>query len=254
MREDIEKYLSDKIFPYREEKRRKDMDDLKTYEGVFDKRTLLAFYKILKRSVEYVEFPISTGKEGEVFRGAAKNGNLVAIKVYKITRLNYKGFSRYIDGDERFSHIYKRKDNIVNIWARKEFKNLQTYFGGGVSVPHPIDVWRNIVVMEYIGDESVPAPLLRECMEKIKKDVVYDIIEEMRKMLKTGIIHGDLSEYNILMLDDKPYIIDVAQGVPMNHPLADELLLRDLKNMVRVFEKMGVIMNVKELAKEIGVI
>ncbi len=253
MREDIEKYLYEKIVPYREERRRKDMNDIKTYGGVFDKRTLLAFYKILKRSVKIVEFPISTGKEGEVFRGIGKDG-YVAIKVYRISRLNYKSLSRFIEGDMRFANVSKRRDNIMYIWARKEYKNLQEYKKNGVNVPNPIDIWKNILVMEYIGDENFPAPLLKDVMENLKKDIVYKIIEEMRKMYRAGIIHGDLSEYNILIWNEKPYIIDVAQGVPIEHPLAEELLKRDLNNMERTFKKIGVEMSEREIAKEIGVI
>ncbi len=253
MKESIEKYLYEKIVPYREERRRKDMNDIKTYGGVFDKRTLLAFYKILKRGVKIVEFPISTGKEGEVFRGIGKNG-YVAIKVYRTTTLNYKGLSRFIEGDVRFANAYKRRDNIIYIWARKEFKNLQEYKNHGVNVPKPIDIWKNILVMDYIGNETTPAPLLKDVMENIKKDIVYKIIGEMRKMYKAGIIHGDLSEYNILIWDDNPYIIDVAQGVPKDHPLAGQLLRRDLSNMVRVFKKIGVEMNDEEIGRDIGVV
>ncbi len=91
-------------------------------------------------------------------------------------------------------------------------------------------------------------------MESLKKDMAYEIIEEMKKMHKAKLVHGDLSEYNILVWEGKPYIIDVAQAVPLDHPLADELMLRDLKNMVRVFKKLGVDISPKELAKEIGVI
>jgi RIO kinase 1 len=254
MKEEIEEFLYEKIAPYREEKKRKGMEDRKTYEGVFDKRTLLAFYKLLKRgSIIEVEFPISTGKEGDVFRGIGAQ-DYVAIKVYRMTTANYRGLSRFIDGDDRFAHIHKTKDTIILVWAQKEFRNLKDYHKSGVRVPRPIDRWKNIIVMEYIGDETMPAPLMKEVMESLNKEIIYEIIGEMKKMYEAKLIHGDLSEYNILVWDDEPYIIDVGQAVPIDHPLADELLLRDLKNMVRVFKKMGVDMTVKELAREIGVV
>ena len=254
MKEEIEEFLYEKIAPYREEKREKGMEDRKTYQGVFDKRTLLAFYKLLKRgSIIEVEFPISTGKEGDVFRGVGKE-DYVAIKVYRMTTANYRGLSRFIDGDDRFAHIHKTKDTIILVWAQKEFRNLKDYHKHGVRVPRPIDRWKNIIVMEYIGDETVPAPLMKEVMESLNKEIIYEIIGEMKKMYDAKLVHGDLSEYNILIWDDEPYIIDVGQAVPLDHPLADELLMRDLKNMVRVFKKLGVDMSVKELAKEIGVV
>ena len=254
MKKDMEEYLYEKIVPYREEKRKKGMEDRKTYAGVFDKRTLLAFYKLLKRgTIKEVEFPISTGKEGDVFRGIGKNG-YVAIKVYRITTANYKGLSKFIDGDDRFAHIHKTKDTIIFVWAQKEFRNLRDFRKYGVNVPEPIDRWKNIIVMNYVGNENMAAPLMKDVMESLKKDMAYEIIEEMKKMHKANLVHGDLSEYNILVWEDKPYIIDVAQAVPLDHPLADELMLRDLKNMVRVFKKLGVDISPKDLAKEIGVI
>ncbi len=254
MKEEIEEFLYKKIVPYREEKREKGMEDRKTYGGVFDKRTLLAFYKLLKKgTIKEVEFPISTGKEGDVFRGIGTE-SYVAIKVYRMTTANYRGLSRFIDGDDRFAHIHKTKDTIILVWAQKEFRNLKDYYKRGVRVPKPIDRWKNILVMEYIGDESMPAPLMKEVMESLNKEIIYEIIGEMKKMYEAKLVHGDLSEYNILVWDDEPYIIDVAQAVPLDHPLADELLLRDLKNMARVFKKLGVEMKVKDLAKEIGVI
>ncbi len=253
MNKDIEKYLYEKIVPYREERREKDMDDRKAYGGVFDKRTLLAFYKLLKKGIfKEVEFPISTGKEGDVFRGK-RDGEFVAIKVYRMTTINYRGLSKFIDGDDRFAHIHKTKDNIILIWARKEFKNLTQYHRDGVRVPKPIDVWKNIIVMDYVGDANMPAPLMKDVMPSLEKEFGYAIIEEMRKMLKAKLIHGDLSEYNILVWNEMPYIIDVAQAVPMEHPLAHKLLARDVKNITRVLNKMGLRIEMKELLKEIGV-
>ncbi|MCD6369970.1 MAG: serine protein kinase RIO [Thermoplasmata archaeon] len=254
MKKEIDKYLYEKIIPYRQERREKDMDDRKAYGGVFDKRTLLAFYKLLKKGViQEVEFPISTGKEGDVFR-ARRDDELLAVKVYRMATINYKGLSRFIDGDDRFTHIHKTKDTIIFLWSRKEFRNLGDYYNRGVSVPRPVALWKNILVMEYIGDESRPAPLLKEVLNRVHREIGYEIIEEMRKMLKAKLVHGDLSEYNILIWEDKPYIIDVAQAVPINHPLANELFLRDVKNMVRVLNKIGLGITKKELIKEIEVI
>ncbi len=254
MKRQVDEYLYEKIVPYREERREKDMDDRKAYGGVFDKRTLLAFYKLLKKGViDIVEFPISTGKEGDVFRAVGKEGFL-AVKVYRMTTINYKGLSRFIDGDDRFAHIHKTKDTVILIWARKEFRNLSDYYKKGVNVPKPMAVWKNILVMDYIGDEVMPAPLLKDVIQDTPREFAFLLIEEMRKMLKAKLIHGDLSEYNILVWDEKPYIIDVAQAVPLDHPLADDLLLRDVRNMVRVLNKLGLGIREKELMKEIEVI
>ncbi len=253
MRKDIEDYLFERLVPYRE-KREKGEEDKKTYGDVFDKRTLLAFYKILKRGVKIVEFPISTGKEATVFRARRKNDDLVAIKVYRITRLNYKSLSRFIDGDDRFANVHKTKDNIIFIWARKEFRNLQTMHEFGVRVPKPIDMWKNIIVMDYIGDEIRPAPLMKDVMESLKKDIVFEIIGEMKKIVKSGLIHGDLSEYNVLIWNDMPYIIDVGQAVPRNHPLAEMLMARDIRNILRIAKKFNIVMNFEDILHELEVV
>ncbi len=254
MKQEIEDYLYEKLIPYRRERREKGAEDRKTYDGVFDRRTLLSFYKLFNRgAIDEVEFPISTGKEAVVFRGKAGE-DFRAVKVYRMSTANYRGLSRFIDGDDRFAHIHKTKDTIILVWAQKEFRNLRDYRKASVRVPEPVDRWNNIVVMGYVGDETTPAPLLKDVMERLNKEMAYEIIEEMRKMLHANLVHGDLSEYNILVWDDKPWIIDVAQAVPMSHPLAEELLARDIRNMSRFFKKIGFSITPGELAREIGVI
>ncbi len=250
--EEFEEVL-DRFIPYRESKD-KGVEYRKTYGDVFDRRTLLAFYKLLKRSIEYVEFPISTGKEAMVFRARGKGNELFAVKVYRITRLNYKGLSKFIDGDERFDRVHKTRDNIVFIWARKEHRNLKTFYEKGVIVPKPIDLWKNIVVMEYVGDEKSPAPLMKDVMENLKKDILFEIIDEMKKMLQSGLVHGDLSEYNILIWEDKPWIIDVGQAVPPSHPLAQQLLARDVKNVINIARKMDINIDRDYVLRELEVI
>ncbi len=252
MKEDFDEIL-ERFVPYKERKE-KGEEDKKTFGDVFDRRTLLAFYKLLKRSIDIVEFPISSGKEAVVFRALGKDGNYLAVKTYVITRLNYKGLSKFIDGDDRFANVHKTKDNIVFIWARKEYRNLKTFHQNGVRVPKPVDMWKNIIVMEYVGNESRPAPLMKDVMENLKKDIIFEIIAEMKKMVNAGLIHGDLSEYNILIWNEKPWIIDVGQAVPDTHPLAMQLLARDVRNIVNLGKKMNVHLKNEEVLKELGVI
>jgi RIO kinase 1 len=62
-------------------------------------------------------------------------------------------------------------------------------------------------------------------------------VEGIKKLYRANLVHGDLSEYNILIKNREPYIIDISQGVPLDHPLAEELLQRDVKNISRFFNK-----------------
>jgi RIO kinase 1 len=68
---------------------------------------------------------------------------------------------------------------------------------------------------------------------------------------KAGIVHADLSAYNILMYQDKPYIIDVGQGVLLEHPESIEFLKRDIHNIVQYFKKFDIKADEKEIFNRI---
>jgi RIO kinase 1 len=210
--------------------------DRKILEGVFDKPTLLVFGKLFSdKTIEMVEFPISVGKEGCVFRAITPDNKFVAVKVYRIVSQTFRNISKYIEGDPRFRTFRNRRDLIYE-WANKEFKNLQLLENIGVLVPHPIRRIKNVLVMEYIGDRVAPAPLLKEVKLTNPKKFLDKIIEYMDKMYKKAeLVHGDLSEYNILVHNEKPYIIDVGQTVIKDHPSALEFLRRDIYNITRFF-------------------
>ncbi|MEM4646641.1 MAG: RIO1 family regulatory kinase/ATPase, partial [Zestosphaera sp.] len=71
--------------------------------------------------------------------------------------------------------------------------------------------------------------------------IFQQIIEDVRKAyLKAKLVHGDLSEYNVMIWNKRHYIIDVSQAVPITHPNATNLLQRDLRNIIRFFEYVGV--------------
>ncbi|MFQ6095991.1 MAG: RIO1 family regulatory kinase/ATPase, partial [Candidatus Bathyarchaeia archaeon] len=129
--------------------------------------------------------------------------------------------------------------------AEKEFQALKMVHPCGVSVPRPITQNRHVVVMGMIeGDELVefiqiprPRRILDEILSNVKK--AYH---------EAGVIHADLSEFNIILKpDDHIMIIDWPQYVRVNHPNADYLLQRDVKNVLRFFSrKFGVKMKLKD--------
>ncbi|MCK4456982.1 MAG: serine protein kinase RIO, partial [Thermoplasmata archaeon] len=96
-----------------------------------------------------------------------------------------------------------------------------------------------------------PAPLLKDVFVNSPEEVFDDIVENLRKIHEVGLVHGDLSEYNILMDDDTPVIIDVGQGVPLEHAMAEEWLQRDLANITRYFVKLGVETDVEDVNKRV---
>jgi len=98
-----------------------------------------------------------------------------------------------------------------------------------------------VLVMEYIGDSKRPAPLLKNVTLKNPKeifDVLIDFISKMYK--KAGLVHGDISAFNVIMHRNKPYLIDLGQGVLLDHPNSHEFLKRDIHNLVNYFKKLNI--------------
>ena len=95
--------------------------------------------------------------------------------------------------------------------------------------------------MEYIGTEKQPAPLLKDVTLSNPEEVFEKIIEFISKMYKKAeLVHGDVSAFNVLMHENKPYLIDLGQGVLLDHPNSDEFLRRDIHNVVNYFKKFGI--------------
>ncbi|MCK5559874.1 MAG: serine protein kinase RIO [Thermoplasmata archaeon] len=236
--EDIYDILESKIDVIKKIKRREhDADDRKTYDEVFDHATLLAIYKLISDKIlNTIEFPISSGKEANIFKGTTVDKKDIAIKIYRVSTSTVRNYMKYIIGDPRFKNIKKDHRQVVYAWARKEFKNLQRMNGAGVRVPKPIAYRNNLLLMEYIGDENIAAPILKDTLVKAPRKKLQFIIDNVTKMYAdANLVHGDLSEYNVLVKNNKLIIIDVAQAVLLVHPMAEELLRRDVNNISRYF-------------------
>jgi RIO kinase 1 len=214
----------------------KDANQLKVKEDVFDEITLLALYKLVhKKWLSLIGGSISTGKEANVFYGE-RDGRSIAIKIYRIRTANFTTMSSYITGDRRFSRVKKSKQELIFAWTRKEFSNLARAQEAGVLVPEPL-VWsRNILIMSFIGENEIPFPQLRSA-EIDDPAEVYSVIVNYIDTLynKAELVHGDLSEFNILYRD-QPYIIDMGQSVTRDHPRAHQFLMRDIRNINRFFK------------------
>ncbi len=206
---------------------------------VFDRRVLLLLSRILKKGIlKSVDYPVSTGKEANVFRATTPDGNFLAVKIYKIETAGFLKKMSYLEGDPRFKSIKHKDREIVKLFARKEFKNLQICERAKVHAPLPIFLSENIVVMSFIGEKGIPYATMDMVEPKSEKDL-DSILEDIKKMYKAGLVHADMSEYNI-MLAKVPYIIDFGQGVVLGHPNAEKFLERDVRNILRYFEKLGI--------------
>jgi len=95
--------------------------------------------------------------------------------------------------------------------------------------------------MEYIGSQIKPAPLLKDVTLKNPKEIFDTIIDYISKMYKKAeLVHSDLSAYNVIIHRNRPYLIDLGQGVLTEHPNAHEFLKRDVHNIVSYFKKYDI--------------
>jgi RIO kinase 1 len=212
-------------------------------ESVFDERTIFNLNKILANGpLKRVEGVISAGKEANVYLAYDANGRELAIKIYKIDSNTSRWMRKYIVGDPRFNKIPHNVSKVIFLWASKEYKNLKRAYKVGLSVPEPIFIRNNILIMEYIGFESIPAPLLKDIRKpKDPLNLFSEILIFIKQLYKKAkLVHGDLSEFNILYHNQKPVIIDISQGVSIQHPKAEVYLARDIKNIFNFFTKLGI--------------
>ncbi len=216
---------------------RREAHSRKISEAVFDRETLMALYKLAKKDAfsEIVSL-VSTGKEANVYHGRRGDAD-VALKVYKVETSDFRHMSKYVRGDPRFSS-WKNRRQLVHMWAQKEYKNLMRV-REKIRCPQPVEHYRNVLVMEFIGDDALPAPKLKESAPSEPAAYFGRVMGYVKEMRKLRLVHADLSEYNILDYGE-PVIIDFSAGVLLDHPKAMEFLQRDVRNIVNYFNKVGV--------------
>lgn len=209
---------------------------------VFDEKTIDSLYKLLNEgTIKSLEYPIAQGKEAVVFKGTSGKGNAIAVKIFKFETSSFKKeMIKYVDGDPRFYSGQKRHRALVLIWARKEYSNLKAAMEAGVLVPKTSKRWDNIVVMEFLGAESLPSPLLKDALIENPKATYNMIIDFIQKLYSARLVHADLNEFNIVYHNNLPYFIDWGQAVKLDHPKAIEFLRKDVENVVKFFSKQDV--------------
>jgi RIO kinase 1 len=207
---------------------------------VFDRLTLLILSKAIKKGiVETVDYPVSTGKEANVFRATAPSGGNVAVKIYKIETAPFLRKMSYLEGDPRFKKIKTSGRGIVEAFARKEYKNLEICEKAGVHSPKPLYIDNHVLIMTFLGEEGLPYPTMDLVGPLHGEKDLDSILIDIKKMYRAGLVHADMSEYNI-MIGPVPYLIDFGQGVILSHPNAERFLERDVAIIMRFFEKHGI--------------
>ncbi len=206
--------------------------------GVFDSATSATLYKLSKKYDLVMDGLVSIGKEANVYCGHIKEKR-VAIKIYRIEAGDFNLMRKYIVGDLRCHHA-KNKRRLIYEWAKREFLNMSRVSEFGFC-PEPVAFQKNVLVMGLVTYEDGPAPKLKDAVIEDAGCCFNKVVECIKGMYSKGLVHGDLSEYNILVSDeDKPVLIDFSMGALVEDPIAQELLHRDIRNVTKYFRKFGV--------------
>jgi len=225
------------------EKRKKDNSERKTGNEIFDKITLETLYKLANQGhIDILNGEISTGKEANVLTGITDTEEYIAVKIYRIATSDFKKMDYYLKGDPRFNKKTKNKRKIIYSWVTKEFKNLTRLYDAGVKVPKPITSANNVLLIEFIGDENGnPAQPVKNQPPENPEEFWNKLLKELKLFVNEAkLVHGDLSNYNILNLNENPVIIDVSQSVVLDNPISKELLERDINTIIREYKKFGI--------------
>ncbi len=209
---------------------------------------------------------VKGGKEASVYRCAAHPSSgmdLIAAKVYRPRQFrSLSSDNMYREGREVLKDngkAVKRSDHRImramnkktsygvqvahTSWLMHEYTTLETLHQIGAAVPKPIAASDNAILMGYVGDENLAAPTLNEVdLEPDEaRDLFREVLRNVELMLRHGMIHGDLSAYNILYLDGEITLIDFPQ-VTNSHTNTNAhfILRRDILRICEYFHKQGV--------------
>lgn len=236
----------------------------KTLKGVFDEHTNRALFELHSRNVfEELQSPWKVGKESNVFLASKtenereseeskdeKGEKKVIVKIYRVQNCDFKRMFGYIRQDPRYSWLQNKRRQIIFSWAQREYRNLMKASAAGVRVPKILAFKDNIIVEEMIG-EGQPAPTLKDAYPENAGAFFNEVLLQMKKLHAAGLVHGDLSAFNILNWKEKPYLIDFSQATMLKAPNARELLERDVKNICQFFGKIGVKKETETILQEI---
>jgi RIO kinase 1 len=139
-------------------------------------------------------------------------------------------------------------------WLTYEYATLQQLYALGAAVPEPIAIAENAILMTYIGDENMAAPLLNDV--KLELDEARDLFKEVMRnielMLQNGMIHGDLSAYNILYWEGEITLIDFPQVTDSRgNSNAYSILQRDIERICQYFDRQGVMSNPRGIMRDL---
>ena len=249
--------------PYRDD-RDIDLTEVNFTRGMLaglEQRVLLDAFSGYVSAVEGV---VNDGKEATVYRCRPKpevgNGYLAA-KMYRARKFRAFGNdARYVDPsrvrDRRLAKAIKQRSRkgrrlSHRMWIDHEWQVLNLLYESGASVPKPYARCNEGILMELIGDGARAAPMLVhvQLTPDEAKATFGAVLRDMEILLDCGLVHGDLSAFNILYEKGRPTIIDLPQAVEVD-TVADAWLLfyRDMENICSYFRRQGMILDTLDTA------
>ncbi|MEM2139275.1 MAG: serine protein kinase RIO [Candidatus Woesearchaeota archaeon] len=224
-------------------------EKFKIYKNVFDEFTLNTLFKLSSQGhFDDLIQPVKIGKEANIFLSETRE-DYVIVKIYRLASCNFNKMYYYIKSDPRFMDIKNKRRIVIFKWVQREYKNLLTA-REVINVPKPIAFSNNVIVMESIGN-NMPAQQLKDNYPKKKDYFCKKVLEFVEKLANVNLVHGDLSEFNILNLNDEPYFIDFSQSTSLDDPNGFEYLKRDLENLKKFFEKLNFSFDLEKIFEKI---
>ncbi len=214
--------------------------------------------------IDDVTRQLMSGKEAMVFVVVCGD-EVRCAKVYK--EANKRSFRQSVDYTEGRKTKNSRQARAMQkgskygresqeaAWQSAEVDALYRLANAGVRVPTPYNFYEGVLLMELVtGNDGNAAPRLNdvELSAETAREYHAFLIQQVVKMLLAGTVHGDLSEFNILVGSDGPVIIDLPQAVDAagnNH--AKDMLARDVKNLADYFGQFAPELLTAQYAKEI---
>jgi RIO kinase 1 len=149
-----------------------------------------------------------------------------------------------VSGEHRWRKGYCKSNprKMVKVWAEKELRNYRRLYVAGIKCPQPILLKSHVLVMEFLGSNGWPSPRLKDAQlneRRMRESYVQTILIMRHMFQRCKLVHGDLSEYNLLWHNNEVYVIDVSQSVESDHPSALDFLRKDCANVNDFFRKSG---------------
>jgi RIO kinase 1 len=225
---------------------------------------------------------LKSGKEAEIFlveRRFARSGpRLLAHKRYRIRypgkdELRDAGFSN--SSSYRRDAIYREGWNVgtrdrralragnrssygqalaAQLWPIQEWAMLRRAWEAGVSVPHPVEQTEDGLMMEFIGDETEGAAskLVQARLSTAELASAWEqLVDNLRALTAAGLVHADLSAYNLLWWEGRLVVIDLPQAVEFTtNTDAFDLLHRDVANVGDWFNRRGIAVDIEAVYAE----